>query len=72
MAPAGTLSLMTCGKAGCYSMVGRDGLNGFCAEHKTEAVMHGVEIALHRLGEQKKQIDQLEFNLRALSQQLRR
>jgi hypothetical protein len=52
-------------------MVGRDGLAGFCAEHKTEAVMHGVEIALQRLNEQKKQIDDIDRQLRSLSQQLR-
>lgn len=63
---------MACAKAGCYKMVGRDGLAGFCAEHKIEAVMHGVEVALHQLNEQKKQLDALDYKLRSLSQQLGR
>lgn len=50
-------------------MIGHNGLGGFCAEHKTEAVMHGVEIALERLNEQKRQIDEIDRRLRALSQQ---
>jgi hypothetical protein len=43
-----------------------------CAEHKIEAVMHGVEVALHQLNEQKKQLDALDYKLRSLSQQLGR
>lgn len=59
---------MNCAQPGCYSFVGRDGLNGFCAEHKIEAVMHGVLVLEHQLQEQGKLLAALQNEIRALRQ----
>jgi hypothetical protein len=61
-----------CAVNGCYQFVDRDGLIGFCKEHKENAVLFGVERVEAQLAEQKKLIERLEHNQRVLADQLRR
>ena len=62
----------SCAVNGCYNFVDRDGLIGFCKEHKENAVLFGVERVEAQLAEQKKLIERLEYTQRALADQLRR
>jgi hypothetical protein len=64
--------MANCAVNGCYKFVDRDGLIGFCKEHKENAVLFGVERVEAQLAQQKKLIERLERDQRDILAQLRR
>jgi hypothetical protein len=59
---------MNCANPNCHAFVDRDGLNGFCSEHKVEAVMDGVLTLERQLLKQSEQLSTLSKEIRALRQ----
>ena len=64
--------MASCAVYQCHNFVDRDGLAGFCKEHRLNAVLFHIEGLETQLAEQKKLIERLEHNQRALANQLRR
>jgi hypothetical protein len=59
-----------CAVIQCYNFVDRDGLVGFCKEHRENALLFHIEGLEARLDEQKKTLERVEYNQRVLSQQI--
>jgi hypothetical protein len=64
--------MASCAVNGCYNFVDRDGLIGFCKEHRENAVLFGVERVEAQLAKQKELLERIEYNQRVLSNQLQR
>lgn len=62
--------MANCAVQGCFKFVNKDGLAGFCEDHRENAIFHGIEVLENKLNEQKKLIERLEQNQRSLVQQL--
>jgi hypothetical protein len=63
--------MTSCAVYQCHKFVDREGLAGFCKEHRLNAVLFHIEGLETQLAEQKKLIERLEYNQRTVLRQLR-
>lgn len=63
---------MNCVKDGCFKLVGMDGLDGFCADHKFDALLFRFNIVQQKLNQQAETIDRMEREMRSISEAVRR
>lgn len=63
--------MASCAVYQCHNFVDRDGLVGFCKEHRLNAVLFHIEGLETQLAEQKELIERLEHNQRNLEHRLR-